>query len=89
MTGRVEDVCDRPHFDDAAEIHHDHVLTEQAHDIEIMRHEQVAHAEPLPEFVEETQDHRLKRDVERRVGSSRMRSLGRTAMARAMLTRAL
>ena len=45
MQRMVEHVLGRTRFDDLAEVHHQHPVAQQPHDAEVMRHEQIAHAE--------------------------------------------
>ena len=53
-------------LDDAAEIHHRDALAEMPHDRQIVRDEQVGQAEALAQILEQIDDLRLDRDVERR-----------------------
>ncbi len=46
--------------------HHDDAVAQQAHHVEIVRHEQIAHAHRLLEVLQQVEHHRLHRDVERR-----------------------
>ena len=66
MPGIGEHLGGRAGFDDLAEIHHQHAVAQQAHDVEVVADEQVAHAELVLELLQELQDHDLHRDVERR-----------------------
>ena len=53
-------------LDDSARPHHDDTIAQQAHHIQIMRHKQIAHAHGLFQVVQQIQDHRLHRNIERR-----------------------
>ena len=55
----------RPALDDAAEIHHRHPGAEPADDAEIVADEQEGQAAPLLQLLQQQQDLRLHRDVER------------------------
>ena len=46
-------------------LHDDDTIAQQAHHIQIMRHEQIAHAQRLLEVLQQIEHHRLHRDVER------------------------
>jgi hypothetical protein len=56
----------RAFLDDRAGLHHDHPVAEQPHHVEIVRDEEIAHAEPPLQLLQQVQHHRLHRDVERR-----------------------
>src|SRR5216683_706105 len=64
VPGVGEDLGRGSFLDDLAEIHHQHAIAQQAHHVEIVAHEQVAHAELALELLQELQDHDLHRDVE-------------------------
>ena len=74
-----EDVRHRPGFDDLAPLHHDHVVGDAAHDIEIVGDEQHRHADLLLQVFQQLQDLRLHGDVERGrrlVGDEKVRAVG-------------
>ncbi len=62
---RVEHLFGRPLLDDSSRAHDDDAVAQQAHDVEIMRHEQVAHAERGLEVLQQVEHDRLHRYVER------------------------
>ena len=55
----------RPGFDDLALLHHDHVVGDAAHDVEVVGDEQHRHADLRLQVLEQLQDLRLHGDVER------------------------
>ena len=61
-----ENLLDRRDLHRPAEIHHHHVVGDEAHDREIVADEDVGEAELLLQVGEQVQDLRLDRDVERR-----------------------
>ena len=61
----IEYVARRTGFDDLAEIHHQHPVAEQPHHAQVMRHEQIAHAELALEPLQQLQDDDLHRHVKR------------------------
>ena len=65
MLGRGEHALDRALLDDLAGIHNADPVGEFAHDAEIVGNEQHRHAEPLLRVLEQFQNLRLHRDVER------------------------
>ena len=65
MAGVGEERLGRADFDDLPQIHHRNARTEKSHDIEVVRHEKVAHPEPLSQLGQQLQHHRLDRNVER------------------------
>ena len=64
MPGISEDLGRRSRFDDLAEIHDQHAVAQQAHHVEVVANEQVAHAELALQPLQELQDHDLHRHVE-------------------------
>lgn len=62
----AEHAFGRTGFDDLTQIHHHDAVAEQAHHVQVMADEKVAHAKPLLEIFEQLQDHHLDRDVQRR-----------------------
>ena len=56
----------RPLLDDLPRLHDDHAVAQQPHHVEVVRDEQIAHAERLLEVLQQVEHHRLHRDVERR-----------------------
>ena len=65
MLGRGEHALDLTLLDDLALLHHADLVGELAHDAEIMGDEQHRHAEPRLRVLEQLQDLRLHRHVER------------------------
>ncbi len=61
----VEDVVDFPLLDDAAEVHHDHVVGHLRDDAEVMRDEHDRHAALALDRAQEVEDLCLRGDVER------------------------
>ena len=86
--GRSKTSARRAALDDLAEVHHQHAIAQQPHDVEVVADEQIAHAELALELGQQLQDHDLHRDVERRGRLVEDQESGSTAMARAMPTRA-
>ena len=65
MLGRGEHALDRALLDDLALLHHADPVGELAHDAEVVGDEQHRHAEPRLRVLEQLQDLRLHRHVER------------------------
>src|SRR4051794_7312810 len=65
MPGGGENALDRPLLDDLALLHHADGIGELAHDAEVVRDEQHRHAEPRLQLLEQFENLRLHRDVER------------------------
>ena len=63
--GVGEHLGHRARLDDAALLHHDHVVGDAPHDVEIVGDEQERHAELRLQVLEQLQDLRLNGDVER------------------------
>ena len=61
----VEQLVAIGELDDAAEIHHGDALAEMPHHRQIVRDEQIGEAEALAQILEQIDDLRLDRDVER------------------------
>jgi hypothetical protein len=74
-------------FHELAGVHHGNLVGPLSDETKIVRDEQDGHAEPLLELADQFQDLSLDRDVECRVGSSAIRSLGVQASAIAIMTR--
>jgi hypothetical protein len=87
LAWRSEDRVDRALFDDVAGIHHQHALRELGDDAEVVRDQYDRHAEFALQSQQQIEDLRLHGDVERRVGSSAINSLGCEASAIAIITR--
>ena len=83
----IEDGVDGALLDNLAEVHHEHAVGEQAHDVEVVRDEEVAHREALRSAARSWRITACTDTSSAEVGSSRTRSLGSTAMARAIPTR--
>lgn len=66
MERPAEDFLDGTRLDELPEIHHQHAMTQQPHDVQVVRNEEVAHVEPVAQTREQVEDHGLNRDVERR-----------------------
>ena len=62
----AQDLFGRALLDDPSRPHHDDTITQQAHHIQIMRDEQIAHAHRRLQILQQVQDHRLHGNVERR-----------------------
>src|SRR3984893_6479767 len=65
MPRPLEDLVDRSHLDDATKVHHQHAVGQEAYHVEIVRDEEIAHAEPAAQALEELEDDGLHRYVER------------------------
>ena len=65
MLGCGEHALDRAVLDDLAVVHHADAVGDLAHDAEVVGDEQHRHAEPLLRVLEQLEDLRLHRDVER------------------------
>ncbi len=65
MLGLAEDLLDRSLFDDLALVHDADAVGDLAHDAEVMGDEQHRHAEPGLQVLQQLQDLRLHRDIER------------------------
>ena len=65
MLGRGEHALHRALLDDLAVFHDAHLVGDLAHDPEVMRDEQHGHAEPGLNLLQQLEDLRLHRDVER------------------------
>ena len=65
MQRMLEHFHRRAGFHDLAEIHHQHAVAQQPHHGEIVRDEQIAHAELFLEPLQELKDDHLNRNVER------------------------
>jgi hypothetical protein len=76
MGGRVQDVVGRPLLHDAARIHHRDPVAELRHDAEVMGDEEDREPPVAAQIVEQRQDLRLHRDVERGGGFVRDDHLG-------------
>ena len=79
MLGRGEHALDLALLDDLAALHHADSVGELAHDAEIVGDEQHRHAEPRLRVLQQLQDLRLHRDVERGrrlVGDQQIRLVG-------------
>src|SRR5438552_18333151 len=63
-----EDVLDGPRLDDAPEVHHRDLVADVADDAEVVADEEVREVELALERLEEVEDLRLHRDVERARG---------------------
>ena len=64
LEARVELVAGG-HLDDLAQVHHGDAVGDVAHDGEVVRDEQVGQAELVLEVLQQVDDLRLDRDVER------------------------
>src|SRR5882672_8332664 len=62
---RKKHLLGRPLLHDPARLHHDHAVAQEPHDIEIVGHEQIAHAEGLFELLQQVEHHGLDRDIKR------------------------
>ena len=65
MLRRFEDCLDAPRLDDFAMPHHRDIVGKLAHDVEIMRDEQHRHSVPLLQILQERENLRLHRNIER------------------------
>ena len=52
-------------FDDLTRAHDDHAVAEEAHDIEVVADEEIAHANALLEIMQQVEHDRLDGDIER------------------------
>ena len=73
----VEQLLGPAEFHDVAEVHHGHAIADVANDREIVGDEQITQAELLLKVLQEIQNLRLHRDVERRDRSVEDDELGR------------
>ena len=74
-------------LDDLPRIHHRHAIRDIAHDAEVMRDQQDAHAEPLFQVEQQFQNLRLDRHVQRGGRFIRHEQFGSLASAMAIITR--
>ncbi len=68
MTRIREELLAGSRLDDAAEVHHGHVVADVPHDGHVVGDEQHRQTEPLPQVGEQVEHRGLHRDVERRDG---------------------
>ena len=85
--GRVHHFIDRPGLTDANGVEALHAVSDRAHEREVVRHEQHADAARDPQRVQQRDDRSLHRDVDAEVISSKTRTSGSAASARAIATR--
>ncbi len=55
----IENRVDRTAFDDLAEIHDQHAIAQQPHDIEVVADKEIAHAQPTFQRIEQLKDYHL------------------------------
>ena len=68
MGGALEELVGGPRLGHLAQVHHEHPLAEQAHHVQVVGDEEIAHPQAVLQVLQQVEDDRLDRDVQGRSG---------------------